>query len=90
MSSTPGGIKSIGPPMNQQLKTESSRVPLDDQVRNRPAPVSTVVAIDNSEKDQNYIKQFLKEISTIEQINLRSDKFIEEKAIQTYMLSNQN
>ena len=49
-----------------------------------------MVAIDNSEKDQNYIKQFLKEISTIEQINLRSDKFIEEKAIQTYMLSNQN
>ena len=59
-------------------------------MRNRPAPVSTVVAIDKTEQDQNYINQFLKEINTIEQINLRSDKFIEEKAIQTYMLSNDN
>ena len=59
-------------------------------MRNRPVPVSTVVAIDKTEQDQNYINQFLKEINTIEQINLRSDKFIEEKAIQTYMLSNDN
>ena len=68
---------------------ESSRVPIEDNGSRQDRQLShanSASQIDGESRagDLLYIKEFLKEIESIEQINQRSDKYIVEKSQETY------
>ena len=82
------------------LNTDSTRVPVDDQfaiksrVERKMYPDEAVEEAKKKEDqelkrgnhlDQNYVNQFLKEIDEIETINLRADKYNEDRSFETNM-----
>ena len=66
------------------IQVESKRIPIDEPPRSL-SHVNSAGALENEGKpgDLFYIKEFLKEIESIEKINDRSDKYIYQKSQET-------
>lgn len=75
------------------LQTESQRIPIKNVEMREPYAEQVAQKqqkTDVTELDAAYVADFLKEIGDIEQINHRSDVYIEQRSVETYMkLGNQ-